>query len=72
LNGCLNNKKDIIELEKYIGNLINYDFLITKRLQANPKLKVTILSSSGNINVVKKEDLFLGCRGQMLSSKFGI
>jgi|GEM_PF-3362007 hypothetical protein len=66
------NKKDIIELEKYIGNLINYDFLITKRLQANPNLKVTILNSSGNINVVKKEDLFLGCRGQMLSSKFGI
>lgn len=65
------NKFEIIALEKFIGNIIGYDSLITKRFH-NPNLDVEIIDNKSNIKINNYEDLFKRCRGQITGVKFGI
>jgi len=65
------NKKNLEDLEKYIGNLVGYDRLITKPYN-KPNIKVDIYDSRGNIPLKIYDDLFKHCSGSMKSVKFGI
>lgn len=65
------DKRDIIDLEKFIGNMVGYDRLITKPY-TKPNIEVQILDSTEEIIVKKYEDLFVHIRGQIGLSKYGI
>jgi hypothetical protein len=56
------NKQDIVDLEKYIGNIVGYDKLITKRY-SKPDMNVEIIGSCKNIQVLSYPDLFKNCMG---------
>ncbi len=64
-------KKNIVDLEKYIGNIVGYDHLITKRY-SKPNIQVEIIDEPKNIIVHSYLDLFKHCRGKMTGVKFGL
>lgn len=66
------SKKDLVDLEKYIGNLVGYDRLITKSYN-KPNISVQVDGHSGSsIQIATYEDLFKRCMGRMMSVKYGL
>ena len=65
------NKSDLVDLEKFIGNMIGYNNLITKPYK-KPNITVQIADTSKFISVNSYEDLFVHIRGQIGLSKYGI
>jgi hypothetical protein len=65
------NKKDIADLEKYVGSIVGYEKLITKRY-LKPNIHVQIVDTPQNVNVESYDDLFKHCRWKMTGVKFGI
>ena len=61
-----------IDLEKIVGNIIGYDKLITERYKFPQGHKIEIINSPQNISLNTYEDLFIHCRGKMLSVQLGI
>jgi hypothetical protein len=61
----------IVELEKFIGNLVGYDRLVTKRYN-KPDLEVEIIDNKASIILKEYKDLFNHCRGVMVGKRFGI
>lgn len=65
------NKKNLEDLEKFIGNVVGYDRLISKYYN-RPNIDVEIYNSRSNIPVKQYDDLFKHCTGSMTALKFGI
>jgi hypothetical protein len=65
------DKKFIVDLEKFIGNIVGYERLIT-RPYPKPDIHVEITDSRSNIDVNSYGDLFRHCRGKMTGVKFGL
>lgn len=63
---------DIIDLEKYIGNLVDYNKIITKKYIQIPSIHLEIENSKGNIVVSDYEHLFKSCLIKMTSAKYGL
>lgn len=66
------NKEDIIDLEKYIGNIVEYKRLITKRYESPSNFNLEIVHEPKNIVVNEYEHLFEHCKGKMVGVEFGI
>lgn len=66
------NKGDIDNLEKKIGNIIGYEKLITKPYKDPSDFIVEIENTPASITINKYEDLFTSCRGVMTGVKLGI
>lgn len=65
------SKNNIEDLEKFIGNIVGYEKLITKPY-LKPDIHVEIIDTPTNITVTSYDDLFKHCRGKMTGVKFGL
>jgi hypothetical protein len=66
------SQNDISDLEKYIGNLVEYNKIITKKYNQIPSIHLEIENSKGNIVVSEYEHLFKSCLTKMTSAKYGL
>lgn len=54
------NSNDIENLEKFIGNIVGYEKLITRKYD-KPDIHVEVKNNKGNIQLNDYKDLFLNC-----------
>ena len=66
------SQNDISDLEKYIGNLVGYNKIITKKYNQIPSIHLEIENSKGNFVVSDYEHLFKSCLTKMTSAKYGL